>query len=87
MKTASSALVAFLNAARADPDAAIAFADCFTFTLSTGAVLTTTNIDQPVVYNGATFSASGPLVQGLKYRSTVGLEVDKQQISIAARPT
>ncbi len=87
MKTASSALIAFLNTARADPDAAIAFADCFTFTLSTGAVLTTTNVDQSVVYNGATFSASGPLVQGLKYKSTVGLEVDKQQISIAARPT
>ena len=87
MKTASSALVAFLNAARADPDLAIAFADCFTFTLSTGTALTYTNVDQPVVYNGATFSATGPLVQGLKYRSTVGLEVDKQQISIAARPT
>lgn len=87
MKTASSALVAFLNAARADPDRAIAFADCFTFTLSTGTALTYTNVDQPVVYNGATFSATGPLVQGLKYRSTVGLEVDKQQISIAARPT
>jgi uncharacterized phage protein (TIGR02218 family) len=87
MKTASSALVAFLNAARADPDAPIAFADCFTFTLSTGTALTYTNVDQPVVYNGATFSASGPLVQGLKYRATVGLEVDKQQISIAARPT
>ena len=87
MKTASSALVAFLNAARADPDLAIAFADCFTFTLSTGTALTYTNVDQPVVYNGATFSATGPLVQGLKYRATVGLEVDKQQISIAARPT
>ncbi|HEY1944124.1 MAG TPA: DUF2163 domain-containing protein [Roseiarcus sp.] len=87
MKTASSALVAFLNAARANPDAAIAFADCFTFTLSTGAALTYTNVDQPVLYNGATFSASGPLVQGLKYRATVGLEVDKQQITIAARPT
>ena len=87
MKTASSALVAFLNAARADPDLAIAFADCFTFTLSTGPALTYTNVDQPVVYNGATFSASGPLVQGLKYRATVGLEVDKQQISIAARAT
>jgi uncharacterized phage protein (TIGR02218 family) len=87
MKTASTALIAFLNAARANPDAPIAFADCFTFTLSTGIVLTYTNVDQPIVYNGFTFSASGPLVQGLKYKASVGLEVDKQQITIAARPT
>jgi uncharacterized phage protein (TIGR02218 family) len=87
MKTASPALIAFLNAARASPDAPIAFADCFTFTLSTGTILTYTNVDQPVVYNGFTFLANGPLVQGLKYKASVGLEVDKQQIAIAARPT
>ena len=40
-----------------------------------------------MTYNGATFSATGPLVQGLKYKASVGLEVDKQQITIAARPT
>jgi uncharacterized phage protein (TIGR02218 family) len=87
MKTASATLIAFLNAARANPDAPIAFADCFTFTLSTGSVLTYANIDEPVVYNGFTFAADGPLVQGLKYKASVGLEVDKQQITIAARPT
>jgi uncharacterized phage protein (TIGR02218 family) len=87
MKTASSELIAFLNAARANPDAPIAFADCFTFTLATGAILTYANVDQPVVYNGFTFLADGPLVQGLKYKASVGLEVDKQQITIAARPT
>ena len=87
MKTASTALVAFLNAARANPDSAIAFADCFTFTLATGTILAYTNVDQPVVYNGFAFLADGPLVQGLKYKASVGLEVDKQQITIAARPT
>ena len=87
MKTASTALIAFLDAARANPDAPIAFADCFTFTLATGTVLTYTNVDQPIVYNGFTFAADGPLVQGLKYKASVGLEVDKQQITIAARPT
>jgi len=87
MKTATAALINFLNSARTAPDAPIAFADCFTFTLSTGAILTYTNVDQPVLYNGYTFAANGPLVQGLKYRSSVGLEVDKQQITIAARPT
>ncbi|HLH49738.1 MAG TPA: DUF2163 domain-containing protein, partial [Roseiarcus sp.] len=87
MKTASPALIAFLNAARAAPDSAVAFADCYTFTLATELTLTYANTDQPVAYNGAVFAANGPLVQGLKYRSSVGLEVDKQQITIAARPT
>jgi uncharacterized phage protein (TIGR02218 family) len=87
MKTASAALINLLNAARTLPDAPIAFADCFTFTLSTGLALTYTNTDQPVVYNGFTFAANGPMVQGLKYKSSVGLEVDKQQVTIAARPT
>ena len=87
MKAATTALISFLNAARLAPDSPIAFADCFTFSLSTGLVLTYTNVDQPVVYNGFTFAANGPLVQGLKYKCSVGLEVDKQQITIAARPT
>ena len=88
MKTATTALINFINAARAAPDAPIAFADCFTFTLAqTGLVLTYTNVDQDVFYNGNVFSASGPLVQGLKYRCAAGLDVDKQQITIAARPT
>jgi len=87
MKTTTPAVLAAINAARAAPDAPLAFAECFTFTLATGAVLTWTNVDMAVTYNGATFSATGPLVQGLKYKSSVGLEVDKQQITIAARPT
>ena len=87
MKTTTPAVLAAINAARAAPDAPLAFAVCFTFTLATGAVLTWTNVDMAVTYNGATFSATGPLVQGLKYKSSVGLEVDKQQITIAARPT
>jgi len=87
MKATSAAVVAALNAARAAPDAQLAFAECFTFTLATGTALAWTNVDLPVTYNGTTFSATGPLVQGLKYKASVGLEVDKQQIVIAARPT
>src|SRR5208283_1309417 len=79
--------VSLINAARTAPDSTIAFADCFTFTLSIGTAYTWTNVDFPVVYNGATFLATGPLVQGLKYKASVGLEVDKRQIIIAARPT
>src|SRR5947209_1190749 len=87
MKSASTALLRLIDAARSSPDSTLAFADCFTFTLSTGATYTWTNVDLPVVYKGATFLANGPLVQGLKYRASVGLEVDRQQITIAARPT
>jgi uncharacterized phage protein (TIGR02218 family) len=40
-----------------------------------------------VHFDGFTFLANGPLISGLKYKGSVGLEVDKQQITIAARPT
>jgi hypothetical protein len=87
VKSTTTPVLAALNAARAGADAPLAFAECFTFTLVTGAVLAWTNLDLPVIYNGVTFSATGPLVQGLRYKASVGLEVDKQQVTIAARPT
>ena len=87
MKTTNAAVLNLITQIRSNPDSPIAFAECFTFTLASGTILTLTNVDQPVVYNGATFSASGPLVQGLKFKASAGLEVDKQQITIAARPT
>jgi uncharacterized phage protein (TIGR02218 family) len=65
-------------------DAPIAFAECFTFITTTGVQYTWTSTDYPVTYNGYIFLANGPLVSGLKYRGSVGLEVDKQQITIAA---
>jgi uncharacterized phage protein (TIGR02218 family) len=87
MKNTSVAVINLINAARAAPDAPIAFAECFTFITTTGTQYTWTNVDYDVPYNGFTFSASGPLVSGLKYKGSIGLEVDKQQITIAARPT
>ncbi len=87
MKATTTAVTNLINAARASPDAPIAFADCFQFTTTIGTVYTWTNVDYPVVYNGLTFNCTGPLVAGLKYKGTVGLDVDKQQITIAARPT
>ncbi len=88
MKTASPALIAFLNAARANPDAPIAFAECFAFTLATGTTLAYTNVDQPVVYNGLTFAADGPLVQGLKYAARSGSRsTSSRSPSPRGRPT
>ena len=87
MKATTGAVTTLINAARAAPDAPIAFAECFTFTTKTGTVYAWTNVDYPVTYNGLTFLCTGPLVAGLKYKGTVGLDVDKQHIAIAARPT
>jgi uncharacterized phage protein (TIGR02218 family) len=87
MKSATSALLSYINSVRGQIDAPLYFAECFTFTLATGTIYAWTNVDYPVTYNGTTFSCAGPLVQGLKFKQSVGLEVDKQQITIAARPT
>lgn len=87
MKSASSSLITYLNEIRGTYDAPLSIADCFIVTLATGIALTWTNVDYPIGYNGYSFSCTGPLVQGLKYKSAVGLEVDKQQVQISARPT
>ncbi len=87
MKTASTTLINYLNSVRGMIDAPLAFADCYAFTLATGTALTWTNADYPVTFDGVTYSDTGPLVMGLKSKQSVGLEVDKQQLTIAARPT
>lgn len=86
MKSASSDLIAYLNAARAG-DAALIMADCFDFVLLNGTVLSYTNADLPIVNNGVTYLANSVQVDGLKFKCAVGLEVDKQKITISAKPT
>jgi uncharacterized phage protein (TIGR02218 family) len=87
MKPASPALVTYLAALREQNDATLLMADCFTFTLQSGLVLTYTNIDVPVTLGGTIFAANSVLVDGLKYRASVGLDVDQQQITLAAIPS
>jgi len=87
VKATTTAVQTLLATAQAAPDSPIAFAECFTFITTVGVQYAWTNVDYDVVYNGFTFSSYGPLVSGLKYKGSVGLEVDKQQITIAARPT
>jgi uncharacterized phage protein (TIGR02218 family) len=87
VKSASTALINLINAARAAKDAQLVYAECYTFGTTIGTNYYWTNVDWPILYNGFTFLASGPLVSGPKYRASVGLEVDKQQLTIAARPT
>jgi uncharacterized phage protein (TIGR02218 family) len=87
MKPASTALISYLNAARASPDAKILMADAFLFTLQGGITRAYTNIDVTFIYAGVTYLANSILVDGLKYKAAVGLEADQQQITVAARST
>lgn len=87
MKLASSALITYLNNARANPDAPLLMADAFTFTLRSGLILCYTNVDVTFSYGGNTYFANSVRVDGLKYRAAVGLEVDRQQITVVALAT
>lgn len=86
MKTASPALIAFFAEKRAAHDSTIAWADCFTFTMLDGTTLRYTDADVDVVYSGNTFKSDGPIIEGMKYKAAVGLDVDKQELSITATP-
>jgi uncharacterized phage protein (TIGR02218 family) len=87
MKPASSALISYLNAARAAPDVQLLFADTFAFTLRSGLILTYTNVDVTFTYSGVSYLAHSILIDGLKYKASVGLEVDQQQITVSALAT
>ena len=87
MRAASTAVVNYLNTLRSNPDAQAVVADCYTFTLRTGLILTYTNADVPITLNGYVYLANSILVDGLKFKCAAGLEVDQQQITIAARLT
>jgi uncharacterized phage protein (TIGR02218 family) len=87
MKTAPAALVGYLNALRPTADAPLLTAECFTIWLTTGAVLTYTDLDISVALNGYTYLANSVLIAGLKYRSSCGVNVDSQQVALFARST
>src|SRR5262245_21611394 len=87
MRSASSQVINYLNNLRANPDAQAFIADCYTFTLATGLILTYTNADVPVTLNGYVCLANSILVDGLKYKCTTGLDVDQQKITISAKTT
>ncbi len=87
MRAASNALIDFLNTARGQPDVPMLMADCFTFTLLSGLILTYTNADIPIPLNGYIYLANSVLVDGLRFKCATGLDVDQQQITVSARPT
>jgi uncharacterized phage protein (TIGR02218 family) len=87
MKPAPAALVAYLNALRPSSDAPLLTAECFTIWLSTGTILTYTDLDIPVALNGFTYFANSVLISGLKYKASCGVNVDSQQVMFFARAT
>jgi uncharacterized phage protein (TIGR02218 family) len=86
MRDASADVIAHLDELR-HSDAKAILADLYTFTLSSGLVLTYTSADLPVVWAGYIFLADSVLVDGLKFKCSAGLDVDQQQITICARQT
>jgi uncharacterized phage protein (TIGR02218 family) len=87
VRAASTALINMLNAVWATPDAQVLMADCYTLTLRTGLILTYTDADVPIALNGYSYLANSVLVDGLKFKCAVGLDVDQQQITISAKAT
>ena len=87
MKSATAALVTYLNGLRPTSDAPLQSGDLFTIWLANGTILTYTDLDLPVAWNGYVYSASSVLVSGLRYKCSLGLSVDQQKIVISARST
>lgn len=85
MKSATAALVTFLNGLRPTSDAPLQVGDLFTIWLANGTILTYTDLDLPVAWNGYVYSASSILVSGLRYKGSLGVNVDQQKIAISAR--
>jgi hypothetical protein len=83
MKACTTSLANFLAAQQAATDSNFAVAECFTIGLASGLTLYYTNADVPILYNGNTFLANGPIIEGLKYKATTGLDEDRQEITIS----
>jgi uncharacterized phage protein (TIGR02218 family) len=90
MKPASSALISYLNAVIAGAQQ-LYQADAYVFTLYDGSTLCYTNLDAGFAfsYNSNNYTAivNSILIDGLKYKSALGLENDQQQITISAAAT
>ena len=87
MKAASTALINYLNTVRAAPDAQLLMANAYDFVLRSGSSLHYTDIDVTFTTNGNSYLANTARISGLKYTAKTGLEVDQQEITVAALPT
>jgi uncharacterized phage protein (TIGR02218 family) len=87
MKQTNLAVIDLLNNVRASGFAQLIMADCFTFAFPDGTNLYFTNADIDVTIEGQIFLGNSILVDGLKYKCSVGLSVDTQKITISAKST
>lgn len=91
MKTTTAPVIALLNAARAATDAVIYRANAYDFALVSGTTLYYTDIDKPFSYDSGggshSYVANSVLVSGLKYKASIGLQADTQEITISAAST
>jgi uncharacterized phage protein (TIGR02218 family) len=78
VRAASPELIAYL----ANTDQHL-FADLFTFTLQDGSVLTYTSNDVSLTVAGVVYRADQVSVSGLRYKQSIGLDVDEQTITLA----
>lgn len=83
MLPVSPALASFLSAQQALPDSQMAIAEIFTLELENGDTLRYTSADADIEWDGDVYSASGPIIEGLKYNASVGLDIDQQEITVS----
>jgi len=88
MRSTSPAVITLLDSR--DP---FVFADCFTFTLTSGLKLRYTNAQQPITIipsgeiNPVIFYSNEVLVEGMVLKSSIGIDVDEQDLMVYAYPT
>ena len=82
MKSASPTLIAYL----ADNDQHL-YADLFSFALADGTVLSYTDKDISLTVSDVLYRADQVRFDGMRYKVSVGLDVDEQTITIAYAPT
>lgn len=82
MKQANQELIDLLHG-----DDEFLMADLFTITLSSGRVLRHTNADMPVTWQGQTFDAQSLIIKRGSTRVACGLDVDSNELEIAADPS
>jgi uncharacterized phage protein (TIGR02218 family) len=87
LKNASTTLINFLNGVIGYYDGQLVMADAFLFNLQNGTQLAYTNSQITFTFGGVQYLGNDVLINGLKYKASIGLEVDSQQVSVAAVST
>lgn len=95
LKTVTSALKTYLDSLRPIGDAQLFMGDLYTITLANGSaagiangtVLALSSLDVPVAWNSLTYLANSIMIDGLKYKASLGVNADTQQITLDATPS